>query len=82
MNQICPISGRICLGYAGYVRLRGLICPDNLDLTLRQSRSGAKTMNLDPDKLTTYKLNTIELREINGTIRSNLITPRVMSNSM
>jgi hypothetical protein len=29
-------------------------------------------MNLGPDKLTTYKQNTIELREINGTTRSNL----------
>jgi hypothetical protein len=29
-------------------------------------------MNLGPDKLTTCKLNTIELREIKGTIRSNL----------
>jgi hypothetical protein len=31
-------------------------------------------MNLGPDKLTTHKLNTIELREINGTTRSNLNT--------
>jgi hypothetical protein len=30
--------------------------------------------NLDPDKLTAYKLNTIELREIKGTTRSNLNT--------
>jgi hypothetical protein len=31
-------------------------------------------MNLGPDKLTDCKLNTIELREIKGTSRSNLIT--------
>jgi hypothetical protein len=31
-------------------------------------------MNLGPGKLTTYKLNTIELRDIRGTTRSNLIT--------
>jgi hypothetical protein len=31
-------------------------------------------MNLGPDKLTTYKLNTIELIEIKITTRSNLIT--------
>jgi hypothetical protein len=29
-------------------------------------------MNLGPDKLTAYKLNTIELREIKRTNRSNL----------
>jgi hypothetical protein len=31
-------------------------------------------MNLGPDKLTKYKLNTIELREIKGITRNNLIT--------
>jgi hypothetical protein len=31
-------------------------------------------MNLGPDKLTACKLNTIELREIKGITRSNLIT--------
>jgi hypothetical protein len=45
-----------------------------LDLMLWKSRSGAKMMNLGPDKLTTCKLNTIELREIRRIIRSNLIT--------
>jgi hypothetical protein len=40
----------------------------------QKSRSGAKTMNLGLDKLTTCKLNTIELREIKETTRSNLIT--------
>jgi hypothetical protein len=29
-------------------------------------------MNLGPDKLMIYKLNTIELREIKGTIGSNV----------
>jgi hypothetical protein len=29
-------------------------------------------MNLDPDRLMAYKLNTIELREIKKTIISNL----------
>jgi hypothetical protein len=38
-----------------------------------ESRSGAKTMNLGPDKLMTCKLNTIELREIRRSTRSNLI---------
>jgi hypothetical protein len=61
------------------------ICLINLDLELRKSRSNAKTMNLGPDKLTTCKLNTIELREIKGITRSNLktlgITLRVRSNS-
>jgi hypothetical protein len=31
-------------------------------------------MNLGSDKITTRKLNTIELRQIKGTIRSNLNT--------
>jgi hypothetical protein len=31
-------------------------------------------MNLGPDKLTAYKLTTLELREIKGTIRSNINT--------
>jgi hypothetical protein len=30
-------------------------------------------MNLGPNKLTTYKLNTIELREIKRITRNNLI---------
>jgi hypothetical protein len=49
----------------------GQICPVKLDLALWKSRSGANTMNLGPDKLTVHKLNTIELREIKGTTRSN-----------
>jgi hypothetical protein len=35
---------------------------------------GSKMMNLGPDKLMTCMLNTIELREIKGTTRSNLNT--------
>jgi hypothetical protein len=50
------------------------ICPVNLDLTLQKSRSGPKMMNLGSDDLTACKLNTIHLREIKGTTRSNLIT--------
>jgi hypothetical protein len=38
-----------------------------------KSRSGVKTMNLDLNKLTTCKLNIIELREIRRTTRHNLI---------
>jgi hypothetical protein len=49
------------------------ICSGNLDLMLWKSRLGAKMMNLGPDKLTTCKLHTIELREIKGTNRSNQI---------
>jgi hypothetical protein len=50
------------------------ICPIKLDLTLRKSRSGAKMMNLDLNKLTTCKLNTKKLRENKGPTRSNLNT--------
>jgi hypothetical protein len=39
---------------------------------VRKSRSGDKMMNLGPDKLMACKLNTIELREIKGTSRSNI----------
>jgi hypothetical protein len=52
----------------------GHICPVKLDLALRKSRSGAKMMNLGPDKLMTHKVNAIELREIKGTTKSNLNT--------
>jgi hypothetical protein len=38
-----------------------------------ESRLGGKTMNLRPDKPTTCKLITIELREIKRTTRCNLI---------
>jgi hypothetical protein len=64
---------QIYSGYAGNVRLRGRIYPGNLDLILRKSRLRGKTMNLGPDKLTACKLNTIELRQVKGTTRSNLI---------
>jgi hypothetical protein len=59
---------------AGYVRFGGWICPVKLDLTLWKSRPEAKRMDLGPDKLMTQKINAIELREIKGTIRSNLNT--------
>jgi hypothetical protein len=38
------------------------ICPGKLDLALWKNRSGAKIMDLDPDKLTTSKLNNMKLR--------------------
>jgi hypothetical protein len=60
LGQICPVWSRIC--------------PIKLDHELRKSRSGAKMMSLAPDKFTACKLNTIELREIKGTTRSNLNT--------
>jgi hypothetical protein len=55
LGQICPVWGSDLSG--------------QIDLVLWKSKSGAKTMNLRPDKL-----NTIELREIKGTTRSNLNT--------
>jgi hypothetical protein len=60
LGRICPILGQVCLV--------------KLDHALQKSRSGAKMMNLSPNKLTTCNLNTIELREIKGTTRSNLNT--------
>jgi hypothetical protein len=56
------------------VQFGGRICPIKLDLALQKSRSGAKTINLGPDKLMTCKLNIIELIEIRRIIRRNLIT--------
>jgi hypothetical protein len=47
LGRICPIWAQIC--------------PVKLDLAQRKSRSGAKTMNLSPDKLTTCKLSTKKL---------------------
>jgi hypothetical protein len=52
--------------------LGGQICPVTRHFMQRKSRSGAKTMRLDPDKLTVSKLDNMELREITGTTRSNL----------
>jgi hypothetical protein len=60
LSRICPILGQLCLV--------------KLDHALQKSRSGAKIMNLSPNKLMTCNLNTIELREIKGTTRSNLNT--------
>jgi hypothetical protein len=39
-----------------------------------KSRSGVKTMNIGPDKLTTCKLSTKKLRENKGITRNNLKT--------
>jgi hypothetical protein len=50
------------------------ICPVKLDLALRKSRSGVKTINLGPDKFTTIKQDTIEHIEIRGTTRCNINT--------
>jgi hypothetical protein len=57
---------------AGYVRLRGRICPVTRNFVQRKSRSKAKTMRLGPDKLTISKLDNMELREIMGTTKSNI----------
>jgi hypothetical protein len=46
----------------------------NQDNTERKSRSGAKTINLGPDKLTTSKQDIIEHIEISGTTRCNIFT--------
>jgi hypothetical protein len=54
------------------VWLGGQICPVKQEHMLRKNKSGAKTMNLGPEKLTACKLNTIELREIKGTTRNNI----------
>jgi hypothetical protein len=47
----------------GYVRLEGQICSGKLDLVLQKSRSGVQTMGLGPDKLTTSKLDNIEVEK-------------------
>jgi hypothetical protein len=52
----------------------GRICPVNRNFMQQKSRSRAKTMSLGPDELTISKLDNIELREITGTTRSNLIS--------
>jgi hypothetical protein len=50
----------------------GQICSVTRNFEQRKTRSGAKMMCLCPDKLTTSKLDNIELREIMGVTRSNL----------
>jgi hypothetical protein len=50
----------------------GRICPVTRTFVQPKSRSGAKTMRLDPDKLTVSKLDNMELIEITGTTRSNI----------
>jgi hypothetical protein len=57
-GQIYPVLGRIC--------------PVTKNFVQQKSRSGAKMMRLDPDKLTISKLDNIKLREITGTTRRNL----------
>jgi hypothetical protein len=51
-DQICPT-------YTGYMWFGSWICPVQQDNMLHKSRSGVKTMNLDPDKVTTSKQDTI-----------------------
>jgi hypothetical protein len=53
-------------------RICGRICPIKQKHMLRKSRSRDKTMNLSHDKLIACKLNTMELREIKETNRSNI----------
>jgi hypothetical protein len=57
---------------AGYVWLRGRICPVTRNFVQQKSRSEAKMMRLGPDELTISKLDNIELREITGTTKSNI----------
>jgi hypothetical protein len=45
---------------------------DHQKFCTTKNRSGAKTICLDPDKLTISKLDNIKLREIIGITRSNL----------
>jgi hypothetical protein len=48
------------------------ICPVISNFAQQKSRSGAKMMCLDTDKLTNSKLDNIELREISGATKSNI----------
>jgi hypothetical protein len=50
----------------------GRICPVIRNFVQQKSRSGAKMMCLDTDKLTNSKLDNIELREISGATKSNI----------
>jgi hypothetical protein len=50
----------------------GRICPVTRNFVQRKSRSGAKTMRLDSDKLTISNLDNMELREITKITRSNI----------
>jgi hypothetical protein len=60
VNQICSIQTQIC--------------STKQVNALWKSRSGAKMINLGPDKFTTCKQDTIEHIEIRGTTSCNLIT--------
>jgi hypothetical protein len=57
--------GQICLVW-------GSDSPVTRNFMQRKSRSEAKTIRLGPDKLTVSKLDNMKLREITGTIRSNI----------
>jgi hypothetical protein len=57
--------GRICPAW-------GWIYPVTRNFEQQKSRSGAKMMRLGSDKLTSSKLDNIELRKITGATRSNL----------
>jgi hypothetical protein len=59
-------------GFSSNMYSLGRICLITRNFEQQKSRSGAKTMRLDPDKLTISKLENIELREIMETARSNL----------
>jgi hypothetical protein len=59
----------MCLGRAPAARQRALT---TRNFVQQKSRSGAKIMRLDPDKLTINKLDNIELREIMKITRSKL----------
>jgi hypothetical protein len=61
IHQICLVEDQICMSSES-----GLLAMKN--------RSGTKTMNLGPDKLTTSKQDTIEHIEINRATRCNLFT--------
>jgi hypothetical protein len=63
MSGLC----RICLVW-------GPAISSQTELALQKNRSGVKTMNLGPDKLTAYKLNIMKLRELRRTTKSNTIT--------
>jgi hypothetical protein len=57
--------GQICLVW-------GPDSPVTRNFVQRKSRSEVKTMRLGSDKLTVSKIDNMKLREITGTIRSNI----------
>jgi hypothetical protein len=50
----------------------GRICPVTRNFVQRKSRPGAKMMRLGSDEVTISRLDSMELKEITRTIRSNL----------